>query len=591
MSRALQITWFATLTRSGPLSQPAAEDFTDFDGQQTNLIGSLHLDADEEPRRVGATSRANSVRFDESANQGHWSHASRNSVDLISRTGSAMSGAHPLIERTYSHKSDGRQSSAGHSVHSATSGRANSLGIETAFGLPSGSPSDLPGLAPGLFILGATPAIFRCWMTTNFKHDALLYAAACTGSFTSFISSALIDELGFGSRVSRDLMGGKKIKLNMYLPEAITHPASSRSNSPAPQLPYISVDFTVRDQPRSGGDYKAVQVFLGSDALRAHNADVLFSSNVLTLFDEERSKLSIPLVRPEDERAFRSLEVSDTSQTFTGFFTPKRSNSALALHNGEAEQQPSPSIAALAARDDSVVSTQHAEDLAQSDAGHDRLRNVDFDLGEDRMEEAKSYSPRPGLSAALSSASATRDEGSSSSSTAPTGSRSGASPAIWNNWRRENEPPKPQLDWAAASKGTATPASNYQRRDQGIKVLKPLKSTSRSASSAMPAVSSPAGNSPATGQSRFFDDGKRRPSLASAGSSAGGAGGGNSSNNGGPDFSTIRRTTSAAVGEPKHDAAQGSAAKDGAANGKTRPANPAGGASAFSWLNSGSGQR
>ena len=56
----------------GPVSQPPGDAFSGFDDQSSNLVGSLHLDADEEPRRVSAASRANSVRFDETANQAHW---------------------------------------------------------------------------------------------------------------------------------------------------------------------------------------------------------------------------------------------------------------------------------------------------------------------------------------------------------------------------------------------------------------------------------------------------------------------------------------------------------------------------------------
>src|SRR5580692_2404722 len=118
-----------------PLQQPPADAFSGFDDQSTNLIGSLHLDADEEPRRVGATSRANSVRFDESANQGHWSQLARSSLDLP--------------------RSASSQSSTGHSVHSAAS-RANSLRLDALNGLPA---SDEQPIAPGLLILGTVPAI------------------------------------------------------------------------------------------------------------------------------------------------------------------------------------------------------------------------------------------------------------------------------------------------------------------------------------------------------------------------------------------------------------------------------------------------
>jgi ubiquitin carboxyl-terminal hydrolase 4/11/15 len=110
-------------------------------------------------------------------------------LDLIPRTGSGM-GGHVMSERSYSHKSDGRQSSAGQSVHSMASGRANSL---TSFG-PT-TPQDVPGLAPGLFILGSVPAIIRCWLNTNFKHDTLLYAAVCSGSYTSYLDFYMIEHL------------------------------------------------------------------------------------------------------------------------------------------------------------------------------------------------------------------------------------------------------------------------------------------------------------------------------------------------------------------------------------------------------------
>ena len=287
-----------------PLQQPTAEHFSNFDGHSTNLIGNLQLDEDEVPRRVGVTSRANSVRFDETANHGHWAHTSRSSLDLIPRTGSGL-GGHAMSERSYSHKSDGRQSSAGHSVHSMASGRANSL---TSFG-PT-TPQDAPGLAPGLFILGSVPAIIRCWLNTNFKHDTLLYAAVCSGSYTSYLDLNLIEHLGFQDQVVLDDDGLRKIKLSVYLPEAVPVSASSRSTSSAPQLPSIGVNFTVVQEHNSEANPKAVQIFLGSDMLRAHNADLLFSSSQLTLYDDDHSKLQIPLVRPEDERAFKSLHVS-----------------------------------------------------------------------------------------------------------------------------------------------------------------------------------------------------------------------------------------------------------------------------------------
>ncbi|EUC28845.1 hypothetical protein COCCADRAFT_8845 [Bipolaris zeicola 26-R-13] len=462
-----------------PLQQPTAEHFSNFDGHSTNLIGNLQLDEDEVPRRVGVTSRANSVRFDETANHGHWAHASRSSLDLIPRTGSGL-GGHAMSERSYSHKSDGRQSSAGHSVHSMASGRANSL---TSFG-PT-TPQDAPGLAPGLFILGSVPAIIRCWLNTNFKHDTLLYAAVCSGSYTSYLDLHLIEHLGFQDQVVLDDDGLRKIKLSVYLPEAVPVSASSRSTSSAPQLPSIGVNFTVVQEHNSETNPKAVQIFLGSDMLRAHNADLLFSSSQLTLYDDDHSKLQIPLVRPEDERAFKSLHVSSCT------------------HAPSSEQSK---------RDVMAASTQHhsTSDGSATSAAHDTFLSTDksTDTGtatnsEDGGSSGRmSLEQRPRLGLSLSSR---LEDGNAGEPGAVSGApRSTASSAIWSNWRRDQVEKATAaagpLDWASVGKTTSSNPS-YQRRDTGIKVLKPSKSArTMSGSSSLPA----------TGQSRFFDDGKRR---------------------------------------------------------------------------------
>ncbi|KAF2763298.1 UCH-domain-containing protein [Pseudovirgaria hyperparasitica] len=472
-----------------PLQHPPNEPFSTFDDDQNNLLGSLHLDANDEPRRIGATSRANSVRFDESANQG-WAHASRSSIDLIPRTGSGL-GGHAMSERTYSHKSDGRQSSTGHSVHSATSGRANSLGLDTSYGNQNTvSPLETPGLAPGLFILGPVPAIIRCWLTTNFKHDSLLYAAVCTGSYTSFLDSRLIHSLGFQDHVEVNDEGVSKVRLAVYLPEAIQYPVSSRLASPAPQIPSFTVTFTLVSSPEPETDSKAIQIFLGSDVLRAHNADVLFSSNTMTMFDDERSKLSIPLVRPENEQAFNTLGVSSG---FTASASSKNTTigpSADSLRN-LTDRTPGKQLLAMEA-DRDLTGGSSDEGLATTP---------------ESSRHSLEQRPIPGL---LSTKTESLKETSDGSLPSTTVSR--ASPAIWRDWRRGEEKPTatPSMDWAGASKGTAS--ASYQRRETGIKVLKPVKTSSRIASG--PSIQS---GSPSLGQSRFFDDGKRRTSMTSSG--------------------------------------------------------------------------
>jgi ubiquitin carboxyl-terminal hydrolase 4/11/15 len=499
------------------LQQPTAEHFSSFDEHSSNLIGNLQLDADDEPRRVGTTSRANSVRFDETANHGHWAHASRTSLDLIPRTGSGL-GGHALSERSYSYKSDGRQSSAGQSVYSATSGRANSL---TSHG-PT-TPIEPPGLAPGLFILGSVPSIIRCWLNTNFKHDTLLYAAVCTGSRTSCLDVHLVEQLGFQEQVTTGDDGVRKLRLSVYLPEAVRiSGSSSRSGSPEPQLPAVAVVFTIVDEHETNP--KGIQIFLGSDMLRAHNADVLFSSNQLTLYDDDRSKLQIPLVRPEDECVFNTLSTSHGNRLADTLPDATRRSAHGTSAHGNLGDKPT----AVAHESDTAVPSSDEG----STGGHTNL--------EPRVYPGQRLSTQPGSSN-------TQDL------SAPTVTAlSGPPPTMLSSWRRDtNEKTvSGSLDWANVGKTTVSTPS-YQRRDTGIKVLRPSKAGTRT-----PSMST---LTTATGQSRFYDDGKKKSEDGQATSS---------------QAPVLKRSVS---GE------QGSENKAGVA--KTRSANPVGGASAFAWLN------
>lgn len=426
-----------------------------------------------------------------------------------------------MSERSYSHKSDGRQSSNGHSV---TSGRANSL---TGFG-PSG-PVEPPGLAPGLFILGSVPAIIRCWLSTNFKHDTLLYAAVCSGSYTSFLDIRLIDHLGVRDHITKSDSGDAKIKLNVYLPEAVPISASSRSNSPAPQLPSLGVDFTVVDNHGEQSDLKAIQIFLGSDMLRAHNADILLSTNQLILYDDERTKLQTPLVRPEDDRTFKSLFVTSGPVHPTGQQKAGDKSIPLTLDTDTASE--GLTLERATAKLNGTGTTTSSDDGGST--------------GRRSLEQR----PFLGLTATARPESK-EGQDSSPSSAAP---RSGPSPAIWSNWRRDTEKAG-SMDWANVSK---TPPSTYQRKDTGIKVLKPTKPGTRNLSTSISQSSSPA----TSGQSRFFDEGKRRLS-----------------NTGDTESSAPPLKRSVSGEKPKENVPTLA---------KTRSANPVGGASAFAWLNSG----
>ena len=293
--------------RVGPVRLPSTENF-DLD-EQSQTLGSLHLEPDDEPiRRAAAASRANSVRFDESANL---AQSARSFNDI----GPFRPGSSLMMERTYSHKSDGRHSSAGHSVHSVhsvASGRGSSIGLDTNFmtgGNNQDSPIDMPEPPPVFYVLGSVPAIVRCWLTKDFANNTLLYAAVCTGAQKSTIDFSLIKELGLDDLVYREVDSTFKIHLQTYLAEAIP---ATKSADPVPQIPFLAVNFEVfgmvpSDEAGPEPGKKNIRIFIGSDALRAHSADVLFSRNVLSLYSSERDKLTVPFVRPEDDGVFRNL--------------------------------------------------------------------------------------------------------------------------------------------------------------------------------------------------------------------------------------------------------------------------------------------
>lgn len=554
VSRAtLNLVTRSILTLHPGPQQTSQVDFSSFDDDDSaaHMVRSLHLDADEEPRRLNAASRANSVRFDESAKQ--WNHGTRSSVDLFSRASSGLAGLGglPMFERSTSHKSEGRQSSAGQSA----SGRNNSLGLDSSQLLAQSS-TDLPGLSPGLMVLGTVPSIVRCWLNKNFKHDALLYAAVCTGSYRSLLELRLIEYLGLSSWIRQDISGKTKIKIPVYLPEAISYPVSSRPNSPAPALPSITVDFLVVDRSKDQPGSKAIQIFLGSDVLRQHSADVMLSSNSLAIYDDDRNKLSVPLVRPENDETFKTLyaasaPISSTKPPY--ILTPgslTSQDSVKSLTNGFPEvvlrstaTMPPGSPERKVGREQSPLRRQEEEKSPEP-------------LPEATPEDTKPspapiHDRKPSLDPIKTSI-MTKENGEEGSATA-TSSRTTSSPAIWSNWRRDGGTgtAPPAADWAASA--SRNPSNSYQRpgRELGIKVLKP--STARSTNLRSSGTPS---QSPSTPQSRFFDDGRRRA---------------------GTEDSSASRSMSL-------ENNKANAKDNGIGSSKARTANPIGGASAFGWL-------
>lgn len=329
----------------------ANELFTDLEEQSHNLLNSLHLEAEDEPIRKGAASRANSVRFDVSALQGsNWAtHGGRHSGEFTPiRPGSEI-GGHQMMERSLSHKSDGRHSSAGfsvHSAHSGVSGRASSLGLDTNFLIgdrDDDSPIDTAEPPPGFYFLESPPSIIRCWLTTSFTSRSLLYAVVCTGSQKTTVEYSLLKELDLLNNIHRE-DGVFRIRLPVFLAEArVTH-SNSRSASPAPQLPSITASFEVTgmDQEESTDSRKGIRVVIGCHTLRMHSADLLLSQNSMTLYGNDRDKLSVPFVRPEDDAVFKNLTTANLvpgrqklNATAPEFVSSESSGKALASDTGD----------------------------------------------------------------------------------------------------------------------------------------------------------------------------------------------------------------------------------------------------------------
>lgn len=418
-----------------PLNKPVIIDpafhsppdaFKGFDqGHHSAMANStVGFDSEEEPRR--GASRANSVRFDESALHGY-GQTGRASNDLPPRAGSVLN-SHPLLERTFSHQSDGRLSSSGHSHQSA---RTNSLRLNTTR-LSGPTPVESPLIPPpGLFLLGPVPSIIRCWLTENFTNGSLLYAAICTGSYVSTVSLSMIRSLGIEDMIVREDDDAQHIKLPLYLPEAIIHPSSSHPETPTHQVPSVLVRFVVREvEPAE----HSIQIIIGSDVLRAQNADILFSQDKLIMVDSEHHRVSVPLVRPEDDQVFKCLCTSPgTVNSGDTQSSSANSNSSVGVigrpSNLQQQSNTTPLKATADGNRDILKPTQPVQPAHQEDHARAPAEN------------------RP------------------ASNSAPTSEATRNDMPIWENWRERtsNSAPKPD-------------PKNDKRE---MKVFRPAKSSSR----------------------------------------------------------------------------------------------------------------
>lgn len=564
-----------TITASvGPVQISTNDVFDDLDEQGEQLLGSLHLGpAEEEPvRRGGAASRANSVRFDESALHGSgWAaQSNRHSGDF----GAVRPGY--MMERSLSHKSDGRHSSAGHSVHShhsVASGRASSIGLDTNFATgdedDDDSSFDMPGLPASVYVLGTVPSIVRCWLTTDYAHGTLLYADICTGSQKSTIDYSLVKELDFLSEFHRDVNGVYRARLDVYLAEAVITRHSSRSDSAAGSVPSMSVCFEMcgSEQTKPNQVSKAVRIFIGSDALRAHAADILFSQNTMVLYSNERDRLRVPFIRPEDEEVFRHITTSSAAPE-----RPKLNANAAPFVFGDgtrADGEDKATAAPLTATSTATATTPTSATATTKESGSSETRSQASPAtshsepsGRIRANSVPDYEEENEKSGGDANGSERRRrDGSSASET----SRRGTSSGIWGSWRNPNGS-------GADQRETGPPLSGYQPAPRGrnMKVLKAQKSGSSSARTG--ASYEP----PLPSKSEL---GRRKSQVSMNGESSTAANGGIRWDLKGP----------ATPGEAKGEAAKSGSSSGGRAASTSvslpRSANnPIGAASAFPWM-------
>lgn len=444
-----------------------------------------------------------------------------------------------MTERSSSHKSDGRQSSAGQSVHSAQSARASSFGLDSR-PLSATVPSFVPlGPPPGLFILGPVPSIIRCWLSTTYSNDSLLYAAICTASYKSVLDLNLIYQMGVEEKISENRHGERVIKLAVYLPEATIQQSSSRSVSPAPQLPTMTVEFVIQDL---GPHQDSMQIFLGCDTLRARSADIQFSLDRLTLFDDDRNKLSVPLVRPENAKLFQSLQTTNVQAKH-----PTSDNGVFGGQTVNGKPADGPTEGPQTAFQISANKNQTIGEPASTPAA-----SSPSVIGAERKDSTVSGTSDEPTPTNSTTSQARGSEVLSNGTTPDTPTRTEAS-NIWGSWRRDS------TQGGKADPASAAPTSGYQRAGRGGRGMKVLKPARLNTSRATSATQGPVGFDAAP--SRFGDQahraGQTTPVEAEGSRSA------------------MERRSFSGDAKPQPQSA-----------GVKSRANPVGGASAFPWLNS-----
>jgi hypothetical protein len=307
------------------------------------------------------------------------------------------------------------------------------------------------------------------------------------------------------------------------------------------------------DQPDMPEAKKAIRIFIGSEALREHSADVLFSQNRMTLYSSEREKLSVPFVRPEDHGAFKNIR---TMAVFAE--KPKLNASARPFVLGESKTPESVNKASEPVQPKALQDEQELHEVGtpvseqvSHQTGTAAASTVSESGGEsERQSKENSIPEQLGLK--------DTDTQSQPLDASSEGTRrASGTGGIWNSWRQ-----------GAATNGgdqnESMPLSGYQPAGRGrnMKVLKPVKSTSLSS------TRTGAAYEPAQ-QPRSSIEQRRKSQVAAEGSAG----------------TTIRW-------EAKRTSISGLEAKVAPINREVRSVsstsrtstNPVGGASAFSWM-------
>lgn len=553
---------------------PNNEVFDDFDDETSqNLLGSLHLDADEEPTRRGAASRANSVRFDETTlHSSNWGQAGRQSGEFGPiRPSSGLSGP-SLMERTYSHKSDGRHSSAGHSVHSFHSGRNSSLGLDLLLGTrdddEDSSPIDIAGPPPGLMFLGSFPSIVRCWLTTQYSHDTLLYGVVCSGSQKSTVDYSLLKELDLLDDAQRNINGVLRIKAPVYFAEATVSQSHSRSSSPSRQVPYINVDFEVTGSEQSEGTEgrKEIRIFIGSDTLRASSADLLLSQNRMSLFGngDNRDRISVPFVRPEDESIYKHITTVNVIPE-----KPRLNANAPEFVVGDSRplSGPAPRTAEISVAQSDVDTSELPSPFSPMTAqtGY-QTKSIETSPPSDSGSERQQKGQAPSVAGSAGKENTPQSEESRRESAA----------GIWGSWRQGTTAGS---DTAQRENGLSGYQPAGSRAGRSMKILKPQKSVTLStATRTGTSYETPAAQRP-SGELRRKSQGASVTSESNGTSAT-------------PQvvrWENVRRSVSSAASGSTAPPSVTTPTTETKPKAPATRSNPVGGASAFSWMTPASG--